>query len=379
MSLEFNKSKGYTLGIEVEVQLLDESSLSLSPASPKILKGLQSQSASIKHELMLSNIEVNTKVCSDLAEAEEDLFEKFLLLSKEAGKEATLLSLAGSHPFSSWRDQKITDDARYLRIVESLGIIARRFNIFGLHVHVGIDGGEKCIYVLNRLLYFLPHILALSANSPFWEGEDTNLRSHRIKIFESLPHAGLPFYLADWSDYLEIVENYLRTDTIETIREVWWDVRPHNDFGTLEVRICDTPSSLSEVLAIAALVQALVAKLGREFDEGVKFSRPHSSVIRENKWRACRYGLDGRFILADGKDTIDTKEAIRGLIASVEEEGREFGSSGYLASIEDILEKGDGASRQLKVWKETGDLESVVRFQSETFSDELRAYFLSEG
>ena len=162
-----------------------------------------------------------------------------------------------------------------------LQYVARNFNIFGMHVHVGVDGGEKSIYVLNRMIYYLPYLLALSANSPFWEGENTGLRSYRTKIFETLPIAGLPFYFTGWDDYTTLVEDFIATGTIESIRELWWDVRPHPDFGTVEVRICDNPSSLKEVAAITALIQALVKRFSDDFDAGLKYKRPHSWVIRE--------------------------------------------------------------------------------------------------
>lgn len=379
MSIKFQQSKGYTLGIEVEVQLVDKESLALTHRSTKIIGSLNECHSSIKHELMMSNIEVNTDICSDVSEAGTDLYEKFNILLKEASNHNSLLSLAGSHPFSSWKDQKITENDRYERLLDALQIVARRFNIFGLHVHIGMDGGEKCIYVMNRLLSYLPHFLALSSNSPFWEGEDTGLRSYRSKIFETLPTAGLPFYFKHWKDYTHFVDSYIATGTIETIREIWWDVRPHPDFGTIEVRICDTPQTISEVLAIAALIQALVAKLGNDYDGGHLFNKPHPWIVRENKWRACRYGLDGELITEDGLHTLKTKEAIRNLISFVEPESRKLHSTQYLHSIEAMMAEGDGATRQLEVWKKNNDLKDVVKYLSETLLDDLKKGFSKEA
>ena len=279
MPVTFKYSDEFTLGIEVEAQLVDKDTLGLIPTSSDIIDGIEGYEESIKHELMMSNLEINTRVCAHLDQAAADLYKKFDLVLSEAANHNTLVSLAGTHPFSTWKEQVITDNERYKRLLNNLQGVARRFNIFGLHVHVGIGDSEKCIYIMNRMLYYLPYFLALSANSPFWEGENTGLRSFRIKIFESLPTAGLPFYFRNFSDYMKVVDNYIVTGTIETIREIWWDIRPHPDFGTLELRICDTPSTIEEILAIAALIQALVARLGDEYERGVPFVRPHSSVI----------------------------------------------------------------------------------------------------
>jgi carboxylate-amine ligase len=345
--------------------------MALTPTSTKIIDGLKDYKGSIKHELMLSNLEINTKICSNINEAERDLTEKFNIAITEASKYNTLLCCAGTHPFSPWKDQQITEGKRYKRLLENLRIIARRFNIFGLHVHVGINGEERCIYILKRLLYYLPHLLALSANSPFWEGYETGLRSYRTKVFESLPIAGLPFFFKDWADYTKLVENYLATRTVETIRDIWWDLRPHPDFGTLEVRICDAPSTIREILALAALIQALIKKLGDEYENGVPFKQPHSSVIRENKWRACRYGLGGEFITPEGNRTIRAREAIEELIASVDEDAKELGSREYISHIKDILNKGEGAVKQLNEWKRQGELKAVTKEMSERLYREV--------
>ncbi len=371
MPITFNGSEGHTIGIEVEVQLIDRDTMALTPTSTKIIDGLKDYTESIKHELMLSNLEINTKICSNIDEAERDLTEKFDIAITEASKYNTLLCCAGTHPFSPWKDQQITEDKRYKRLLENLQIIARRFNIFGLHVHVGINGAERCIYILKRLLYYLPHLLALSANSPFWEGYDTGLRSYRTKVFESLPIAGLPFFFKDWADYTKLVENYLATRTVETIRDIWWDIRPHPDFGTLEVRICDAPSTIREILALAALIQALIKKLGDEYENGVPFKQPHSSVIRENKWRACRHGLGEEFITPEGNRTIRAREAIEELIASVDEDAKELGSREYISHIKDILNKGEGAVKQLNEWKRQGELKAVTKELSERLYREV--------
>ncbi|MBE9535702.1 MAG: glutamate--cysteine ligase [Proteobacteria bacterium] len=374
MAIDFRHSEHHSVGIEIEVQLVDRESLDLTHTSAQIIENIDGFEDSIKHELMMSNLEINTKVCQNLAEAEKDLFNKFNVVASEADRHNTLLLCAGGHPFSLCKDQQITKDRRYKRLMEKLQVVARRFNIFGLHVHVGIGSAEKCIYVMNQMIYYLPHLLALSANSPFWEGEHTGLKSYRTKVFENLPTAGLPFYFENWDDYAQLVKNYIATDTIETIREIWWDIRPHPDFGTLELRICDAPSSIKEVLAITALTQCLAASFSSDFDRGIKQPRIHPSVTRENKWRACRYGLDADLITENGKETIPAREAIRKLAAQVEKEAAELGALKHLKSIDEILENGDGASRQLRYWKERGELSSVVRGLTKDLSEEIAKY-----
>lgn len=372
MDIKFNDSEGFTLGVELEIQLVDSESLALVQRSSSVIDSLKSFKDSVKHELMMSNLEVISKVCADVSEAETDLKEKLKVVIEAASESSTCLAMASTHPFSRWRDQAVTDTERYKGLLESLQMVGRRFNIFGLHVHVGVDGAEKSIYIMNKMLYYLPHLLAISSNSPFWQGENTGLKSYRTKVFETLPTTGLPFYFHGWSDYLTLVKNYIATGTIKTIRELWWDIRPHPEFGTIEVRICDIPPTLKDVLSIAALVQAIVKRLSDEFDRGVPFERPPLFVTRENKWRASRYGIDGEFLTKDGASTISVKEAVEVVLDFVKDQSRELGSTEYLKGIGEILKRGTGASRQLGVYGEKGSLTEVVRDLSDGFVQEVR-------
>ena len=373
MPLNFKYSRENTVGIEMEVQLVDKNSLGLTNTSTNIIDAIGGYNDSIKHELMMSNLEVNTKVCLNIDEAAKDLYEKFNIVIDEAANHDTLICSAGTHPFSHWKDQVFTKDDRYQRLMNNLCIIARRFNVFGLHVHIGVSSGEKCIYIMNKLLYYIPHLLALTANSPLWNGEITGLASYRTKVFESLPTAGLPFYFKDWEDYSTLVNNFIATGTIETIREIWWDIRPHNNFGTVEIRVCDAPSNLREVLAIASLIQALVNKIGIDFDNGAVGGSSHPSVVRENKWRAARFGLNGEFITKGGNATISVKKAISDLVASVEANAKQLGSLNYLSYIDNILNKGDGAARQLNELKKRGDVNAVVAYLSGKFTSDVKS------
>jgi carboxylate-amine ligase len=360
MKIKFNESSDFTVGIELEVQLVDAKSFALVSRCTEIIDSLDEHTEFVKHELMGSNIEIVSAKSNSVAEAGADIRRKLAAVIASAAKHDTRLSLSSTHPFSLWRDQQVTDLPRYHELLEKLQLVGRRFNIFGLHVHVGIDNAEKCIYVMNRMLYYLPYLLAVSANSPFWQGERTGLRSYRTKVFETLPTAGLPFYFKNWDDYTNVVEKYIATGVIKTIRELWWDIRPHPDFGTVEVRVCDIPASLKDVLAIASLIQSIVKKLSDEFDADVPFERPHSFVTRENKWRASRYGIEGDFLTKDGGSVMSVKEAVGGVVEAVTSVAKELGAYETLLGINDILESGTGAERQLKIFEATGSLRAVV-------------------
>ncbi len=360
MKINFNESPDFTVGIELEVQLVDAQSNALVSRCSEVLGSLDSHTEFVKHELMGSNVEIVSAKSGSVAEAGADLHKKLVAVIAAAKQHNTRLCLSSTHPFSLWREQEVTDSERYHQLLDKLQMVGRRFNIFGLHVHVGVNNAEKCIYVMNRMLYYLPHLLAVSANSPFWQGQKTGLRSYRTKVFETLPTAGLPFYFHDWADYTNVVEKYIATGVIDTIRELWWDIRPHPDFGTVEVRVCDIPMCLKDVLAIAALIQSIVKKLSDEYDSGVPFERPHSFVTRENKWRACRYGIEGNFLVKDGGSVVSAKEAIGFVVDTVTPEAKELGADNELKGVLDILEHGTGAQRQLKVFEATGKLAAVV-------------------
>ncbi len=372
MDIVYNGTEDHTVGVELELQLVDAKTLELVPRASQIIESLDGLAGSVKHELMRSNLEVISKKCYSVAEAQRDLSSKLAPVIKAARGQGVLIAAASTHPFSRWQAQSVTPDPRYNELLDNLQMVARRFNIFGLHVHVGVSSAEKCIYVTNRILYYLPHLLALSSNSPFWEGALTGLQSYRIKVFENLPIGGLPFYFHNFADYSKLVNTYLRTGTIKTIRELWWDVRPHPDFGTIEVRICDIPSTLGEAMIIAAFIQALVKKFGEDFDKGVCFIRPHSAIIRENKWRACRYGLEGEFIVEDGSKTMGAREALLELLGWCAEGAGSLGVEQYLAGLESTLRRGHtGAVRQINIYEEKGGLKALTRELASLLADEI--------
>jgi len=372
MEIVYNGTEDHTVGVELELQLIDAKTLELVPRASRIIDSLPELALSVKHELMSSNLEVISKKCYSVAEAHKDLSVKLVPVLREARQQGVLIAASSTHPFSRWKAQSVTPDKRYLELVDNLQMVARRFNIFGLHVHVGVRGAERCIYIMNRILYYLPHLLALSANSPFWEGENTGLQSYRTKVFENLPIGGMPFYFHNFSDYSKLVSNYIATGTIKTIRELWWDVRPHPDFGTLEIRINDIPSTLGEVMGMASFIQALVKKFGEDFDKGVCFVRPHSAIIRENKWRACRYGLEGELITEDGTRTVGTREALAELLAWCAEGAGSLGTEGYLADVERTISHGQtGSVRQIKICEDLGGLKALSRELARLLAHEI--------
>ncbi len=258
-----------TLGVEIELNLVDSQTMALRSAATEILDELPSiLQGAVKPELFQCYIEINTNVCQSVADADRDLAEKVKAVAAIAGRHGVQLFWSGTHPFSPWQAQDVTPEERYLDIIALLQETARRIITFGLHVHVGVDSGDKAIMICDRILQHLPTLLALSANSPFWQGRNTGLHSQRSKIMETLPTAGLPPLMRNWSEYVWLLNLLIETGFIKTIRELWWDVRPHQNFGTVEVRICDMPPSLEHVLGITALIQCLVHDLSQEIDQG---------------------------------------------------------------------------------------------------------------
>ncbi len=288
----FHPSALGTLGVELEWMTVDQHGGQQVAAAPALLAAM-APTPRIKAELFASTIEINSAVHSAVSDCFSELAElRRLVLAQPQMAGVGLLS-SGTHPFSHWRDQQVSDDPRYHKLLERMGWMARRFNIFGMHVHVGIGDGDRCIRAMNALLPIMHVFLALSANSPFWHGEDTALASTRLKVFEGLSQSGMPFYFHDWADFVACAERLLASGSIDSIREIWWEMRPHPDFGTLEVRISDMPSSLADARALAALIRAEVMTAVAGDAPPV---RVHPSLIRENRWRACRYGMQAVMI-----------------------------------------------------------------------------------
>lgn len=378
MQIEFNSSPGPSLGIEVELELIDLRTGQLASAASDLLAQLGAghpggAHPKAKHELFECCIEIITGVCSSVSEAKADLAATLAEVRAVARERGLTVVCSGSHPFSLWSEQVVSPDARYERLVDEMQWMARRMQIFGVHVHVGVRSAEKSIVIANTLASTIPHFLALTASSPFWEGHDTGLASTRSKIFEGLPTAGIPTALEDWSDFERYMTTLVSAGAISTVREVWWDIRPHPLFGTVELRMCDGIPTLSEVASVAALAQSLVAHIDRLDDEGRVPARPRDWILNENKWRASRYGLDAELIIDERGTVSPAREAIAELLEEVRPEAETLGCAAELDGIGAILEHGPSYVRQRRVSDGGTNLWAVVdQLARELASDEIR-------
>ncbi|WP_041775854.1 glutamate--cysteine ligase [Blastococcus saxobsidens] len=365
MEIPFRSSERASLGVEWELQLVDRETRELSPGAVEILEGLRPEGAEehpkAKHELLQSTIEIITGVCTTVREAKADLAGTLAEVVAAADERGLGVLCAGTHPFTDWQTQEISPKERYVQLVERMQWLARRMQIFGVHVHVGVRAPEKVIPVVNALCQYVPHFLALSSSSPFWVGCDTGLASSRTKIFEGMPTAGLPFRLADWGAFEEYMETLIDAGAIESVREVWWDIRPHPDFGTVELRICDGLPTLEEVGAVAALAQCLVEQLDTQLDRGYTLPSPAEWVVRENKWRAARYGLEAEIVVDEHGAVRPVREAITELVEELMPTAKRLDCAAELRDVLRILEVGASYQRQRAVaLQHDGELRCVV-------------------
>jgi carboxylate-amine ligase len=359
MRIRFNGSPKPTLGVELELQILDPETRNLVGGAPRILEA-SGEDANVKPELIQSTIELNTNVCPDVAAVRSELEERIRALLAVCDRLGYEVACAGTHPFSRWDEQAITEKERYHSLVDRCQWPARRLMIFGLHVHVGVESGEKAIAVFNSLTTYLPHLLALSASSPFFASADTGLASCRVKIFESLPTAGLPYRFRNWAEFQRLMITLVNARAIESVREIWWDVRPHPDFGTIEVRICDGLPTLDDVLAMTALVQALVVWLGEQYDEGMYLPVQRHWIVRENKWRAARWAVDADIIVDEEGKLERLSDSILGLVETVAPVAGRLGGGHELARVAEMLRVGPSYRRQLRVYEEAGSFDAVM-------------------
>ncbi|QDU64477.1 Carboxylate-amine ligase YbdK [Planctomycetes bacterium Pan216] len=362
MTLSFSSNDYPTVGVEVELQLVDATSMALRSAIDDILERLPPElEGKIKPELMQCYLEINSDVCRTVADVEGDLSRKIKLVEQSARDANVLLLWAATHPFSHWHEQKITPDDRYLGLVDLLQDTARRLVTFGLHVHVGVDSGDKAVMICDRIMRHLPTLLALSSNSPFWHGRLTGLRSQRSKVMENLPTAGLPPLMRNWSEYVWLINHLIQTGFINSNREIWWDVRPHHVFGTVEVRICDMPPSLEDVLGLTALTQCLVHSLSEAINAGTFQHDGHPMIVRQNKWRAGRFGMDAQLVDPQTAECLPAREVVRRLVEILMPAAEHLDCVGYLEHVLVMAERPTGADRQIEIYKRTNDSLQVVR------------------
>jgi len=363
--IPFNASERSSLGVEVELEIVERRTRQLASAATGILAELGAghpggEHPKAKHELLECTIEIITGICSTVAEARGDLQATLDQVAAAADRRGLALLCSGTHPISDWQDQQVSPDPRYARLVEEMQWLARRMQIFGVHFHVGVRSAEKSIAIANALTAYIPHFLALSASSPYWHGRDTGLASSRSKVFENLPTAGLPYRLNDWQEFEEFMATLVTAKAITSIREVWWDIRPHPDFGTVELRICDGIPTLSEVAGLAALAQSLVEWLDTRIDNGETLPVPKEWVLRVNKWRAARYGTAADIIGDDQGTGVSLQQSVRELVEELAPVAARLGCRDELLSNLTTLERGPSYLRQRRIVAAGGSLADVV-------------------
>ena len=351
----------FTLGIEEEFQIVDPVTRELRSHVSEILdEGRMLLGEQIKPEMIQSQIEVGTGVCKNIQEARADITKLRSIISSLAQKNGLKIVAASTHPISRWQDQKIFDDDRYELLVQELQTVARSLLIFGVHVHVGVADRERQIHIMNASRYFLPHVLALSTSSPFWMGHNTGLKSYRSEIFKQFPRTDIPDHFDSYPGFERYVQLLIKTGCINDGKKIWWDCRPHPFFPTLEFRICDIPTRVDDTVAIAALFQAIVAKLYKLIEKNLGFRLYRRMLIQENKWRAVRYGLEGKLIDFGKQKEVPVKDLILELLEFVDDVLDPLGSRKEVEHIHTILQRGTSADEQLRVFRETNDLKAVV-------------------
>jgi carboxylate-amine ligase len=352
----------FTVGVEEEFQIIDPDTWELrSHVSELLVSGAPALGDQLKRELHQSIVEVGTKICANIQELEDEIYTIRRELADSAERVGLRIAAAGTHPFSNWKDQIISPGERYENIVEELQQLARSLLIFGLHIHVAVPDRTSTIELLNEARYFLPHLLALSTSSPFWQGRDTGLKSYRTTVFRRFPRSGIPDQFDSWSEYEEYLTTLVQLHCIDNAKKVWWDLRPHPTFGTLEFRICDVPTSPRVTIALAAVAQAIVVKLYRLRRKNLGFRIYSRALVEENKWRAARYGLDAVIILdADSNERLVTED-LDELLNKLEPVAKSLDCSDELAQVADIYRSGASYQRQRRVAEENdGDLRAVV-------------------
>src|SRR5947207_10721743 len=360
----------FTIGVEEEFQIIDPKTCELRSHVMQLVNEISpSIQDQVKHEMHQSIVETGTNICENVGELRVEMQRTRGELIAAAERAGLQVAAAGTHPFSSWMDQVISPGERYENIVEELQQLARSLLIFGLHVHVAVPDRSAMIDLMNEARYFLPHLLALSTSSPFWMGRDTGLKSFRTTVFRRFPRTGIPEQFGSWSEYEEYLNLLVELKCIDNGKKVWWDLRPHPTFGTLEFRVCDVPTSPRATIALAALAQAIVVKLYRLRRSNLGFRIYPRNLVEENKWRAARYGIEGKLIDFGKRAEVPMKDLALELLAFVDDVVDELGSRAALQYIHRIVDEGTSADRQLDVFRRTGDLKAAVQW----VVDETRA------
>lgn len=351
----------FTIGIEEEYQIIDPETRKLTSYVQKFLEqGRVVLKDQIQPELMQSQVEVGSRICHSIKEAREELVRLRRSVCDIAESNGLAVVAASTHPFSSWSEQQITSRERYLKLETDLADVARQLLIFGMHVHVGIEDKDLLIDVMDQARYFLPHMLALSTSSPFWEGRDTGLKSYRSIIFENLPRTGLPPEFSSWSEYKEFAHTLVKTGCIDEPTKIWWDLRPNPKFPTLEFRIADVCTKVDEAICLASLMLALVAMLVKLRQSNRSWQRYRHHLIAENKWRAVRYGIDGKLIDFGKQQEVPFPALVNEFVEMLNDVVDEFDIRDEVMYVNTILAQGTSADRQIEAYRKSGDLKTVV-------------------
>src|ERR1700756_2852853 len=353
----------FTIGVEEEFQIIDPETLELRSHVVQLLSSAAARGVGdlVKQEMHQSIVETGTKICENVSELRLEMHRTRSELVLAAESTGLRVAAAGTHPFSSWIDQVISPGERYQNIVEEMGQLARSLLIFGMHVHIAMPDKQTTIDMMNMVRYFVPHLLALSTSSPFWMGRNTGLKSFRTTVFRRFPRTGIPEQFESWSAYENFTNLLIKLNSIDNGKKIWWDVRPHPTFGTLEFRMCDVATKPEEAIAIAAVTQAIVVKLHRLYTGNMGWRVYERALIEENKWRAARYGIEGKMIDFGKEQEVPMKRLIPELLELVDDVVDDLGSRSAVNYVHTILLEGTSAERQLRVFEQTGDLRAVVQ------------------
>lgn len=373
MTLVFQGSSKPTLGVEIELQLLDANSLDLSPHSALILSACEKQGLErVNSEIHLSMIEVNSEISENVKQCGDYLQCRLSKLHHIVASEGLKLAVTGTHPFQNWHERLISHDQRYQDLHEKYQWLSRRMNIYGMHVHIGVSSGDRALSICKEMIRYLPHLLALSANSPYWQGIDTGMQSSRVNILDAFPFSGLPLFANTWDEFEQYHATMLSVGAISSFKDLYWYVRPHLLYGTVEVRICDGLSTLKEALAVVAFIQCLVEQINRKLDDASssRWTQKDHWIAPENLWIAARDGLEGTIVnLNHEKQKIS--DAILELVDQLTPLAKDLNCLDELHDIPSILSKGNGAIQQRKIYQETGSLREVVKMTQQTFEQSL--------
>lgn len=370
-TIPFGKSDLFSLGVEVELQIIHPETRNLHPISPEILNGWSLPGPHLKPEIFQSMLEIDTPICKSAQEVESELLTTSRELLRICRQNNVRLASNGTHPFAQWHNRVYYPSERYSYLINRNQHIARRLMIYGLHVHIGMMSADHCITMMKEFLYYLPHMLALSASSPFWTGYETGLASSRITVFEAHPAGGTPCTLHNWADFEDIVGKLVKSHSIESFKDIWWDIRPSPNYGTLEIRVCDGVPGIRRTVRLVSFIHLLARHIQRRLENGQPRPTPADWMVRENKWRAGRHGLDGEILIDNEGNTKAVRQDILDLMEAMKEDIQALGYDSYIEGLKKDMEY-PSYQMQTELYEKTQSLEKVVDALCEEFEQDLK-------